>query len=291
MEACSVAYVSSICPCATGSITRKNSHARILGRTDASMDSPEWNDFVNAIKGFSTDWSAVCNRSNSVDLVEAQGQARGPFAPLVEKMDRAITTSGAAATRHHERPQAAGASLQADESDILEADDAQMIGETLTAQVSRHVLQYHLATRPSSRISKSAPREKGNRPGPEGGSIPRRIRRARFRFGTPSNATTALRPNPATRFETVAPSRRRFHCFAEAPLNQGTPPTHRMKPLKIPSPPSKVSPSPTKLPSRTTAGRSSLRFGDYPARPSFARRMVPCKNSPPSSALDRPPPI
>jgi len=24
----------------------------ILGRTDASMDSPEWNDFVNAIKGF-----------------------------------------------------------------------------------------------------------------------------------------------------------------------------------------------------------------------------------------------
>ena len=35
---------------------------------------------------------------------------------------------------------AAGASLQADETDILEADDAQMIGETLTTQVSRHVL-------------------------------------------------------------------------------------------------------------------------------------------------------
>jgi hypothetical protein len=43
---------------------------------------------------------------------------------------------------------ATGASLQADESDILELDDAQLIGETLTAQVSRQVLRYYFGDAP-----------------------------------------------------------------------------------------------------------------------------------------------
>jgi len=93
---------------------------------------------------------------------------------------------------------AAGASLQADESDILEADDAQMIGETLTPR-SAYVLQFILATRPARVYQNRRQREKGNRPGPEGGSFLVESG-APFPFRTPSNATTALRPNPATRF-------------------------------------------------------------------------------------------
>jgi phage gp29-like protein len=162
MEACSVAYVFKHLPLRDWlNYSEKFGMPGILGRTDAAVDSPEWNDFVNAIKSFSTDWSAVCNRSNSVDLVEAQGQGEGPFAPLVEKMDRAITTLwrggdlGTMSARN-----AAGASLQADESDILEADDAQMIGETLTAQVSRHVLQYHFGDAPQLAYIKIGTSEK-----------------------------------------------------------------------------------------------------------------------------------
>ncbi len=86
---------------------------------------------------------------NSVELVQPKGSAEAPFAPLVEKMDRAITTLwrggdlGTMSSRH-----AAGASLQADETHILESDDAQLIGETLGTQISRRVLEYYFGDAP-----------------------------------------------------------------------------------------------------------------------------------------------
>jgi phage gp29-like protein len=122
----------------------------VVGRTDAAYGSEEWNEFVEAIRNFSQDWSAVFNRSNSVELIEARAAADGPYAPLVEKMDRAITTLWRGAdlgtmSAHN----AAGASLQAEETDLLEVDDAQLIGETLNTQVSRWVLQYHFGDAPA----------------------------------------------------------------------------------------------------------------------------------------------
>ena len=150
MEACSVAYMFKQLPLRDWlSCSEKFGMPGIVGRTDAALDSAEWNDFVAAIKNFSQDWSAVFNRNNSVELVETKSQGEGPFAPLVEKMDRAITTlwrGGDLSTMSARN--AAGASLQADESDILELDDAQLISETLTAQVSRYVLQYHFGDAP-----------------------------------------------------------------------------------------------------------------------------------------------
>jgi phage gp29-like protein len=150
MEACSVAYMFKQLPLRDWlSCSEKFGMPGIVGRTDAALDSAEWNDFVNAIKNFSQDWSAVFNRSNSVELVESKSSGEGPFAPLVEKMDRAIATlwrgSDLSTLSAHN---AAGASLQSDETDILELDDAQMISETLTAQVSRFVLQYHFGNAP-----------------------------------------------------------------------------------------------------------------------------------------------
>lgn len=150
MEACSVAYMYKQLPLRDWlSCSEKFGMPAIVGRTDAALDSAEWNEFVEAIRNFSQDWSAVFNRDNSVELVEPKNQGEGPFAPLVEKMDRAITTLWRGAdlgtmSAHN----AAGASLQAEESDILEIDDAQMISETLTAQVSRYVLQYHFGDAP-----------------------------------------------------------------------------------------------------------------------------------------------
>jgi phage gp29-like protein len=150
MEACSVAYMFKHLPLRDWLAScEKFGMPAIVGRTDAAPDSPEWNSFVAAIKEFSTDWSAVFNRTNSIDLIESKTTGEGPFAPLVEKMDRAITALWRGAdlgtvSSHN----AAGASLQADETDILETDDAQLISETLTTQVSRYVLQYHFGDAP-----------------------------------------------------------------------------------------------------------------------------------------------
>lgn len=150
MEACSVAYVFKHTPLRHWlSYSEKFGAPGILGQTDAVIDSKEWNQFVEAIQKFSVDWSTVCNKSNSIQLIETRGQAEGPYATLIEKMDRAMTILWRGAdlgtmSVHN----AAGASLQADETDILETDDAQMIGETLATQVSRYVLQYYFGDAP-----------------------------------------------------------------------------------------------------------------------------------------------
>jgi phage gp29-like protein len=151
MEACSVAYVFKSLPLRDWlRYTEKFGTPGVLGRTEASVDSPEWNDLSDAVAKFGQDWSVVCNKENNIELVETKTTTgEGPFAPLVEKMDRAITTlwrGGDLGTISSHN--ATGASLQADEADILERDDAQMIGETLAAQVSRIVLQYYFGDAP-----------------------------------------------------------------------------------------------------------------------------------------------
>ena len=162
MEACSVAWMFKHLPLRDWlSFSEKFGMPGILGRTDAAVDSVEWNEFSDTINRFSQDWSAISTHSNSIELVEPKNQGEGPFAPLVEKMDRAITMlwrGGDLGTMSAHN--AAGASLQADESDILENDDAQMIGETLTAQVSRRVLQYHFGDAPQLAYIKIRTREK-----------------------------------------------------------------------------------------------------------------------------------
>lgn len=151
MEACSIAWMYKNLPFRDWlAYTEKFGTPGIVGKTDAALGSPEWEAFADAIKLFSQNWSSVFSTENQIELIQPKaGSGEGPFAPLIEKIDRAITTlwrGGDLGTlsSHH----AAGASLQADECAILEMDDAQMIGETLTAQVSRHALRYHFGDAP-----------------------------------------------------------------------------------------------------------------------------------------------
>lgn len=150
MEASSVAWVYKNLPLRDWlNYTEKFGLPGILAKTRAAKDSGEWKDLAETIKKFSSEWSAICSTENSIDLIQPRANGEGPFASLVEKMDRAITAlwrGGDLGTLSSHN--AAGASLQADEAAILEEDDAQMIGETLTAQVSRHVLEYHFGDAP-----------------------------------------------------------------------------------------------------------------------------------------------
>jgi phage gp29-like protein len=150
MEACSVAWMfKNLSIRDWVAYSEKFGMPGILGLTDSAANSTAWNDFSEVVNKFANDWSAVTNRDNEIQLIEPKGTGEGPFAPLVERMDRAITALwrggdlGTMSSRD-----ATGASLQADESDILELDDAQLIGETLTAQVSRQVLRYYFGDAP-----------------------------------------------------------------------------------------------------------------------------------------------
>lgn len=116
----------------------------IHGKTDAAKDTPEWNDFVDAIAAFANDWSAVTNRAADINLIEAKGSGVLPFPPLVERMDRALATlwRGGDLSTMSKDGAAVGSNSQSGESDIIEQDDAQWISEQLRIKLDRLVLDY-----------------------------------------------------------------------------------------------------------------------------------------------------
>lgn len=113
----------------------------IHGITNATKGSKEWDDFVEALKSFSSDWIMASATGSEVKLVEAGQTGEAPFKPMVDHMDRAIASicrgadlSTISAKNH------AGASLQADESVLLESDDCEAISETLNEQLCKQVI-------------------------------------------------------------------------------------------------------------------------------------------------------
>lgn len=155
MEACSVCYVYKGLSLKDWiSFNEKFGMPGIQGKTDAQKGSPEWNNLVTAVQVMMNDWAAVTSRNDEIVLIETKAAAGAvPFQPLVDKMDQAMTSLwrggdlGTISQKDH-----AGASLQADESDILEMDDAQRISETLNIQVDRFVIQQQFGTTPKAYI-------------------------------------------------------------------------------------------------------------------------------------------
>ena len=144
MEACSVVYLMKSLVLKSGlAYLDKFGMPGIHGKTDAVKDSPEWNDFVTAVQDFAQEWSAVTNRNADLSLVEAKASGEAGFEKFLAVFDRSITqlwrggdlgtTSGKNST---------GASLQEDESEILETDDAKLLEETLDAKVTKFALAW-----------------------------------------------------------------------------------------------------------------------------------------------------
>lgn len=116
----------------------------IQGITDAAKDSPEWEALEDAVDQFSQDWAIVTNRGAEIKLIEARGGTSLPFQPLVERMDRAMATICRGAdlsTMSAGAGSGQGASVQGEETDLLEEDDAEMVTEAL-AQLSKVVIEW-----------------------------------------------------------------------------------------------------------------------------------------------------
>ena len=150
MEACAVAYMYKHLPLRDWlAYSGKFGLPGLLAETPAQKDSPEWDAMVDAVRDFANEWAAVVSQGAKITLVETARGGETPFQPLVEMMNEAITVlwrGGDLGTRS--RAQGVGATLQESETDILDLDDAQWIGETLTTQVSRVVLRYHFGDAP-----------------------------------------------------------------------------------------------------------------------------------------------
>jgi hypothetical protein len=149
MEACSIAFLLKNMPLRLWLTTiEKFGQPGIFGETSAPYGSREWREFVRSVKNYSQEWAAVTNCTNGpskISLVEPNVARGGEnmFNALVEKMDKAITLLWRGADLGtSSRRNAVGASLQEDETEILETDDARVVNETLDAQVTRPALEW-----------------------------------------------------------------------------------------------------------------------------------------------------
>jgi phage gp29-like protein len=118
-----------------------------IGTTSAPKDSAEWLAMLAFVEDIMAGAAAVKNQGEDVTILETKsGGGELPHPPLIERMDRAMSAmwrgsdlstmsrGGAGQER------STGASVQGEESAILELDDTQMISETLNIQVSRRVI-------------------------------------------------------------------------------------------------------------------------------------------------------
>mgnify|MGYP000560191737 CR=1 FL=1 len=149
MEASSIAYMFKILPLRDWLIfCEKFGIPPVIGKTNASQDSKEWETMVNAVGNFMNDWAAVISLNSEIEFPQVGGSGDRPFAPLVDRIDRVLASmwrggdlSSMSATA---QDAGQGASVQGDESDLLEEDDAETICETLNKQVVPWVIKYAL---------------------------------------------------------------------------------------------------------------------------------------------------
>lgn len=122
----------------------------VLGKTSAAKDSDAGRAMHDAVQTFGSEWGGVIygdEGSGSIELIKADGGTGSiPMPMIVERMDRKIAALYRGAdlsSMSSKEGEGTGASLQAEEGDILARDDAQMITEALNHYIDRHVLRYH----------------------------------------------------------------------------------------------------------------------------------------------------
>lgn len=144
MEACSIAYLFKHLPLRDWLVyCERNGMPGVKGVTDAPPNSAQWECAREAVEDFGAEFHALMSRGTDIEAIDLSAKGVLPYPALIDRMDRAI----AALWRGSDlatlsRSNGTGASVQADETAILEADDAAMISETLNTQVDRFVINH-----------------------------------------------------------------------------------------------------------------------------------------------------
>lgn len=157
MIPCVVAYMYKSIPLKDWLIySRRHGMPGIEGVCDSAPGSAEWNAMRNLVASAASEMAWVRSSSQSVNKVDFGAEGELPYPALVERMDRAMSRLWRGAdlsTMSSGKGEGKGASLQQNESDILEQDDADWLSETLQ-QVSRWVIEWKFGkgTRPLAYI-------------------------------------------------------------------------------------------------------------------------------------------
>lgn len=143
MIACSVAWMYKRLPLRDWLIyCSRHGMPGIEGITDAPEGSDEWNKLVAAVGAAAKEFAWVRSRSSEIKTIDFSAQGQLPYAPLVERMDRAMAAiwRGGDLGTMSKDGSAVGSDPQQSETTLIEEDDAAWLSETLQLKVDRLVL-------------------------------------------------------------------------------------------------------------------------------------------------------
>ena len=114
----------------------------LLGKTAAAPGTEAWNNLCEMLNRWSRAWVGAVDKDTDITPVSLN-TGTPPMPQLVERMDRAIAALYRGADLSTiSKGEGLGASLQGEESDMLEADQCAEISEALHEQVDRLVIRY-----------------------------------------------------------------------------------------------------------------------------------------------------
>lgn len=117
----------------------------LLGKSDAAKGSEAWEDMVDTLDAFAAEFAAVIGKEDEITSLNFGQAGNIPFPAMVERMDRALASIWRGAdlsTMSAGQGAGQGASLQEQESDLLEQQDAMVVSETLNESVDRAVIAW-----------------------------------------------------------------------------------------------------------------------------------------------------
>jgi phage gp29-like protein len=167
MEACAVAYMFKRLPQqAWLHYCDKHGTPGIQGKTDAEKGSDQWNNLRDAVSSISNNFSCVTSLSEVIEKIDLSAEGQLPYPAFIDMMDRALAAlwRGADLSTISGKTSDAGqgASLQGDESDLLEIDDAALVSETLQMYLDAKVIEYTFGpgTKPLAYVKIIVPEKK-----------------------------------------------------------------------------------------------------------------------------------
>jgi phage gp29-like protein len=126
----------------------------IHGATSAAFGSDQWNNLKAALRSIGRDCRIQTDAETKIELVGSASATNIPYPALVDWADRAIAGLYRGADLSTiSKGDGTGASLQGDESAMLEQDACALMGETLHEQIDRFVIRYVYSEEPLAYIS------------------------------------------------------------------------------------------------------------------------------------------
>ena len=118
-------------------------------RTNAKKGDDDWNDLQDAVAHFGQDWAMLTGKEVEVDTIDASAKGELPYPALIDRCDRRMTAIWRGADLSTmSSANATGASLQQGETDLLTADDADIVEGTVNSRLIPYVLRYTLGAVP-----------------------------------------------------------------------------------------------------------------------------------------------